>query len=122
MRVSTVRDLRAEFEGSVSPREPSITNQKPLDVAEQPQPTLRGSKGRSSASGGNVEGGPVVPADPGDTDPKPTREKRWRTKLIHPAYRILFDACPNCGFPECEGGYCAECGWSESIKTGVYVN
>lgn len=35
--------------------------------------------------------------------------KKWVTKLMHPSY--IVEWCPVCGFPEADGGYCAECGW-----------
>jgi len=41
--------------------------------------------------------------------PKP----RWSTKLAHPTYVI--EPCPRCTFPEADGGYCAECGWSAPL-------
>lgn len=88
---------------------------------ERPESISRGSTGRSSAPQTILERGPVVPADPDDVDPTPKREKRWKTKLAHPQFRIVYDECPQCGFPECAGGYCADCGWSEKVKLGVYV-
>ena len=39
---------------------------------------------------------------------KPRR--RYSTKLSHPTYVI--EACPNCEFPEADGGHCEECGWT----------
>lgn len=32
-------------------------------------------------------------------------------KLAHPAFSI--EACPNCEFPEADGGYCENCGWTK---------
>lgn len=43
--------------------------------------------------------------------PEPTKQ-RWTTKLAHPGWALAADQCPNCGFPEAEGGYCPECGWT----------
>lgn len=39
----------------------------------------------------------------------PAPRKRWVTKLMHPSYVV--EECPVCGFPEADGGACAECGW-----------
>jgi hypothetical protein len=50
--------------------------------------------------------------DRGAADPTPAPHKKWRTKLAHPSFQIVGDECPNCGFPEAEGGYCEECGWT----------
>jgi len=35
----------------------------------------------------------------------------WGVKLAHPAFSI--EACPNCEFPEADGGYCENCGWTK---------
>lgn len=48
----------------------------------------------------------------GAADPTPAPRKKWVTKLTHPTYQLIADICPQCGFPEAEGGYCEECGWS----------
>lgn len=108
MRVRTVRDPHAEFF-------------HPKEVSRQPEPDLDASPGLLGPSQAIVEGAPVVPADPDDAEPNQPREKRWHTRLTHPSYRVLYDACPKCGFPEAEGGYCPECGWTLPVKTGVYV-
>lgn len=47
-----------------------------------------------------------------DPSPSPRPTKKWNTRLVHPTYQIVGDECPNCDFPEAEGGYCPECGWS----------
>ena len=40
----------------------------------------------------------------------PAKPRRgWSTKLSHPSY--IVEMCPNCGFPEADGGSCDECGW-----------
>jgi hypothetical protein len=39
-----------------------------------------------------------------------TKRKKWTTKLVHPTYSI--EPCPNCDFPEADGGYCPDCGWT----------
>ena len=48
-----------------------------------------------------------MPASSQTTKPE---KKKWETKLSHPTYSI--EACPQCEFPEAEGGYCPECGWT----------
>lgn len=63
----------------------------------------------------------VRAASPSELEPKPKRgrpattadapaRRRYATPLAHPSYSI--EPCPACGFPEADGGYCAECGWS----------
>lgn len=42
--------------------------------------------------------------------PKPVKACKYSVKLVHPATRV--ESCPNCGFPEADGGYCPECGWT----------
>jgi hypothetical protein len=44
------------------------------------------------------------------------KRKGWATKLVHPTYSI--EPCPNCDFPEADGGYCPECGWTEWQRKG----
>lgn len=39
------------------------------------------------------------------------KKKRWSVPLSHPSYSI--EECPNCGFPEFDGGYCPECGLTQ---------
>jgi hypothetical protein len=41
---------------------------------------------------------------------------RFSTPLAHPSYSI--EPCPNCRFPEADGGYCPECGWSLPVRLG----
>jgi hypothetical protein len=45
----------------------------------------------------------------------PTRKRKtWSVPLAHPTYVI--DPCPNCDYPEADGGYCPECGWSRPLR------
>jgi len=37
---------------------------------------------------------------------------RWTAKLDHPTWALLADKCPACEYPEAEGGWCANCGWT----------
>jgi len=39
------------------------------------------------------------------------KERKWSVKLTHPSYRLSADLCPNCQYPEADGGRCPECGW-----------
>jgi hypothetical protein len=48
------------------------------------------------------------------TERQPRR--RFTAKLAHPTYSI--EQCPNCEFPEADGGYCPECGWSKPVVIG----
>lgn len=43
---------------------------------------------------------------------------RWDVKLAHPGWALLADQCPNCKFPEAEGGYCPNCGWTRPHPFG----
>lgn len=43
-----------------------------------------------------------------------TGKRRWGTALTHPSYSI--EECPSCGFPESDGGYCPECGWTRFTR------
>jgi hypothetical protein len=38
--------------------------------------------------------------------------KKWAVKLDHPSWSLPADHCPKCDYPEAEGGWCANCGWS----------
>lgn len=42
--------------------------------------------------------------------PPKTAVRGWNVPLAHPSYSI--EQCPNCEFPEADGGYCENCGWS----------
>lgn len=42
----------------------------------------------------------------------PAAPKKYGTKLVHPGIDIVYDHCPACDFPEAEGGYCPDCGWT----------
>jgi len=46
------------------------------------------------------------------TEVRPTA--KWGTRLSHPTFSV--ETCPNCAFPEADGGYCPECGWSTCSK------
>ncbi len=46
-----------------------------------------------------------------------TKRHRYTTPLTHPTWSI--EQCPNCGFPEADGSYCPDCGWSLPVKYGV---
>jgi ribosomal protein L32 len=38
------------------------------------------------------------------------RAQRYSAALTHPTYSV--ESCPKCGFPEADGGACANCGWT----------
>lgn len=40
---------------------------------------------------------------------------KWTVKRAHPTYAI--EPCPNCEFPEADGGYCENCGWTRFQPT-----
>ena len=44
------------------------------------------------------------------------RRPRFTEKLSHPTYAI--EPCPReeCGFPEADGGFCPECGWTRFVS------
>lgn len=47
--------------------------------------------------------------------------KTWKTLLVHkngPWPKALF--CPQCEFPEADGGYCPACGWMRKIGIGKW--
>lgn len=46
-----------------------------------------------------------------------SQRRKYTTPLTHPQYSI--EQCPNCEFPEADGGYCPDCGWSKPVVYGV---
>jgi methionyl-tRNA synthetase len=46
---------------------------------------------------------------------KVEKKKTWTTRLAHPGYVV--EPCPNCEFPEADGGFCEECGWQRYEPT-----
>jgi ribosomal protein L32 len=36
--------------------------------------------------------------------------RRYSVPLTHPGWSV--EACPKCGYPEADGGACADCGWT----------
>jgi len=46
-------------------------------------------------------------------------KKGWSVPLAHPSYSI--EPCPNCQYPEADGGYCPECGWTHCFE-GVFCS
>ena len=51
---------------------------------------------------------------------KDARIKKYGTKLAHPQYVI--EVCPNCDFPEADGGYCPDCGWTRKAIERLPAN
>lgn len=49
-------------------------------------------------------------ASPTVTTGSVSRRRKFGTQLVHPQY--IIEACPNCEFPEADGGYCPDCGWT----------
>lgn len=45
-------------------------------------------------------------------DVEKPQPRRWKAKLDHPSWALCVDQCPRCEYPEAEGGWCANCGWS----------
>ncbi len=67
------------------------------------------SRGSTTSSGRQAAGNPSALRK--DTSVKKTR--KYSTKLAHSQYSI--EPCPNCLFPEADGGYCPECGWTRPV-------
>jgi hypothetical protein len=42
--------------------------------------------------------------------PAQAQAKAYGSKLSHDSY--IIEPCPACGFPEADGGYCPDCGWT----------
>ncbi len=47
-------------------------------------------------------------------EPVQKKTRKYSTKLAHPQYSI--EPCPNCFFPEADGGHCPECGWTRPVE------
>lgn len=47
----------------------------------------------------------------------PWIKPEWKKLLRWPSGPWV-TSCPECTFPEADGGYCPACGWSKSIKEG----
>jgi hypothetical protein len=45
---------------------------------------------------------------------QPAKTRKYSTKLAHPQYSI--EPCPNCLFPEADGGHCPDCGWTRPVE------
>lgn len=43
------------------------------------------------------------------------KRPRYTVPVTHPAYSVA--PCPNCKFPEAEGGFCPECGWTRHTSS-----
>ena len=48
------------------------------------------------------------------------KSRKYNTKLAHPQY--IIEPCPNCQFPEADGGYCPDCGWSAPLPALLPAN
>lgn len=63
------------------------------------------------------------PAKAGEAYPegiKPWDVKpEWKSLLVH-KNGPWTEFCPECGFPEADGGYCPACGWHKSIGVGKW--
>ena len=49
------------------------------------------------------------------SEERKVEKKKWSARLAHPTYSI--EPCPNCEFPEADGGYCEDCGWTRYEPT-----
>jgi predicted RNA-binding Zn-ribbon protein involved in translation (DUF1610 family) len=45
--------------------------------------------------------------------PPAPKVHRYSIPLCHPGYCV--EPCPKCAFPEADGGYCADCGWTRPL-------
>lgn len=49
--------------------------------------------------------------------PAPTQARAYGARLAHPGYVV--EPCPACGYPEADGGWCADCGWTITSPAGA---